>query len=87
MIFYFYMAEKKEEIKHYLQEHVNPILKPLLEQLSKERPPNIMQFILNYAQQHLQKHAKNAPVREGTLASEEEGGMTKEQEEAFARKL
>lgn len=71
------MAEKKEEIKRYLQEQVNPILKPLLEQLSKERPPNIMQFILNYAQKHVQQQTKDAPAREGTLASEEEGGMTK----------
>jgi hypothetical protein len=63
------MAEKKEEIKRYLQEQVNPVIKPLLEQLSKERPSNIMQFILNYAQQHLQQPAKDAPHREGTLAS------------------
>lgn len=56
---------EKEEIKRYLQEEVNPLLKPLLEQLSKTRPPNIMEFILQYAQHSLQQQKEGGKVGEG----------------------
>lgn len=47
------MTDRKEEIKRYLQNEVNPVLKPLVEEITQARPPNILQFILQYAQKHL----------------------------------
>ena len=47
------MTDRKGEIKDYLQNKVNPILKPMVEEISQARPANIMEFILQYAQRHL----------------------------------
>jgi hypothetical protein len=80
------MSDRKEEIKHYLQHEVNPVLKPLVEEITQARPANIMQFILQYAQRQMAQENKPEIKRLTTQpASEEE--MTKEQEEQFARKL
>jgi len=32
------MEDKRDEIKRYLQSNVNPILKPMVEEITKERP-------------------------------------------------
>jgi len=40
------MEDKREEIKRYLQTIVNPILKPMIEEITRLRPQNIMEFIL-----------------------------------------
>jgi hypothetical protein len=44
------MEEQKDEVKKYLTGSVNPVLKPIVEAIAKVRPPNIMKFILEYAQ-------------------------------------
>jgi hypothetical protein len=36
------MSDRKEEIKKYLTTEVNPILKPLVEEITQARPTNIM---------------------------------------------
>jgi hypothetical protein len=46
----FLMEEQKDEVKKYLTSSVNPVLKPIVEAIAKARPPNIMKFILEYAQ-------------------------------------
>ena len=44
------MESKKDEVKGYLNAHVNPLLKPMVEAISRERPNDIMKFIHTYAQ-------------------------------------
>lgn len=78
------MTERKEEIKRYLQQEVNPILKPLVEEITQARPSNIMEFILQYAQRQLQNKVE---VKRMVTQPASEEEMTKEQEEQLARKL
>ena len=47
---------KASETRNYLVSVVNPILRPMVEQIAKERPENIMKFIADYAQGHLGRH-------------------------------
>ena len=79
------MTDRKEEIKNYLQNKVNPILKPMVEEISQARPANIMEFILQYAQRHLTQQSE-IKLTANEAGSEEEV-MTKEQEDQFAHKV
>ena len=44
------MEEKKAEISRYLRTHVSGIITPLMEEIVKKRPADIMLFVKQYAE-------------------------------------
>lgn len=40
---------KRKEIREYLENQVNPIIRPLVEEIVRKRPSNIASFINEYS--------------------------------------
>lgn len=39
------MEEKRKEVREYLEGKVNPIIRPLVEEIVRKRPSNILAYI------------------------------------------
>lgn len=49
------MEEKLKQIQSYLQSTANPIVQPMLEQMAKERPNNVLSWIQLYVNKKISK--------------------------------
>lgn len=49
------MEDKKEEVKSYLKENVNPIIEPLLQKIAEEKPWDVLVWIRTWVNQKIGK--------------------------------
>ena len=53
------MEAGSQEVKDYLTSIINPILKPMIEEIVAARPRDIFSFIKDYAHQKISSHVVN----------------------------
>lgn len=46
-------SDKREEIRNYLKDTVNPVIEPLVKEIIKKRPADLIKFIFDYANQKM----------------------------------
>ncbi len=49
------MEEKIKQIQNYLTTKANPIVQPMLEQMAKERPDNVLPWMQSYINKKISK--------------------------------
>lgn len=49
------MEEKRKEVREYLESKVNPIIRPLVEEIVRKRPGNIVAFMNEYTHRMMSK--------------------------------
>lgn len=55
--------EKKAEISKYLRGTVSPFITPLMEQLVKQRPSDLLEFTKTYVEKLMSKQLQNIDER------------------------
>lgn len=48
-------SDKREEIRSYLKDSVNPIIEPLVKEIIKKRPADIKKFIVEHTSSTMSK--------------------------------
>ena len=47
------MEDRKEEVKSYLKDHVNPIVEPMLQRIAEEKPWDVLVWISTWVNQRI----------------------------------
>lgn len=66
-------SDKREEIRNYLKDTVNPVIEPLVKEIIKKRPTDLMKFIADYANLKISKSLFILDEAKSAIDSESDG--------------